>query len=397
MTRLTEAQIADLKDRVDLVKLAGDLGARLRTSGSKWVGSCPVCGGGTRATRFEIKGDGWVCAVCEDGGDAIRLVRQVSGCDFASAIERLGGPRVLDQEEERKLQAQREARERKQKAEADAYREKERATCLKIWERGRAPSSERLGLYHAARRLLLPSTALIREADDVAFYHGEEIDERGYKQPRVIYRGPAQLAAFLDNDGAFVGLHITHLKADWSAKAEIVDPDTGEVLNPKKMRGTKKGSHIVLRTPPSAAIEAARREGHPIRLFIGEGIETTGQVGTSLKHTRRLLPADIFWASGDLGNLGGHALGTVPHPELKTPKGRPQRVPSAEPDRDAPAIRIPDEVTHLCLLGDGDSDPFLTRMTLERGRNRYARPGLSIATPIAPAGEDFNSMTRGIA
>ena len=36
------------------------------------VGSCPVCGGGARASRFEIKGQGWVCAVCEDGGDAIK-------------------------------------------------------------------------------------------------------------------------------------------------------------------------------------------------------------------------------------------------------------------------------------------------------------------------------------
>lgn len=398
MTRLSEAQIADIKDRVDLVRLAGDLGARLRRSGAKWVGSCPICGGGARATRFEIKGQGassaWVCAVCEDGGDAIRLVRQVSGCDFASAIERLGGPRVLDQEEERRLQAQRAERERKEKAQAEAYREKERAACLRIWERGRAPSPERLGRYWSARRLLLPGSALIRESDDVAFYHGEEIDGRGYKQPRLLYRGPAQLAAFLDNVGGFVGLHLTHLKPDWSGKAEIVDPDTGEVLPAKKMRGTKKGSHLVLRQPPFAAIEAARRDGQPVRLFMGEGIETTGQVGTSLKHAGRLHPTDMFWASGDLGNLGGHALGTVAHPALKTPKGRPQRVPSDQPDRDAPAIRIPDAVTHLCLLGDGDSDPFLTRMTLERARNRYARPGLSIATPIAPAGEDFNSMTR---
>lgn len=390
MTRLTEAQIADVKERVDLARLAGDLGARLRKSGAKWVGSCPICGGGQRATRFEIKGDSWVCAVCEDGGDAIRLVRQVSGCDFASAIERLGGPRVLDRQEELQLQAQRAERERKEKAQADAYREKERATCLKIWERGRSPTAEHLGRYYAARRLLLPGSALIREADDVAFYHGEEIDERGYKQPRLLWRGPAQFAAFLDNAGQFVGLHITHLKPDWSGKAEVVDPDTGEVLPAKKMRGTKKGSHIVLRQAPSAmAGDGARR------LFMGEGIETVAQVGTSLKHAGRLHPLDMFWASGDLGNLGGASLGTVPHPELKTPKGRPQRVPSAEPDFEAPAIRIPDEVTHLCLLGDGDSEPFLTRMTLERARNRYARPGLSIAIAMAPAGEDFNSMTRG--
>lgn len=394
MTRLSEAQIADLKERVDLAALAQDLGARLRRSGAKWVGSCPVCGGGARATRFEIKAGGWVCAVCEDGGDAIRLVRQVSGCDFASAIERLGGPRVLDQEEERRLQAQREARARKEKAEAEAYRQREREACLRIWERGRAPSPERLGRYYEARRLLLPGSALIREAEDVAFFHGKAIDEQGREYSPVLYRGPAQLAAFLDNEHRFVGLHITHLKPDWSGKAEIVDPDTGEVLPAKKMRGTKKGSHIVLRQSMADDRGEARERGEPVRLFMGEGIETVAQVGTSLKRAGRLLPIDMFWASGDLGNLGGASLGTVAHPELKTPKGRPQRVPSAEPDLDAPAIRIPDEVTHLCLLGDGDSEPFLTRMTLERARNRYARPGLHIAIAMAPAGEDFNSMTR---
>lgn len=371
------------------------------------AGPCPACGGRDRFAVHLVKRK-FNCRHCEvKGGDALALALVGEHVAFVEACEVLSGrerpKRVAEEtpEERAARSARREALDRsieddrrKRDEESNRYRERERATCLRIWERGRAPTPERLGRYHAARGLLLPATALIREAEDVAFYHGEEIDERGFEQPRVLYRGPAQLAAFLDNEGAFVGLHITHLKPDWSGKAELVDPATGEVLNAKKMRGTKKGSHIVLRTPPASAIEAAQRDGQPIRLFMGEGIETTGQVGTSLKHTRRLLPSDIFWASGDLGNLGGGSLGTVAHPSLKTPKGRPQRVPSDKPDLEAPAIRIPDAVTHLCLLGDGDSEPFLTRMTLQRARNRYARPGLSIATPIAPAGEDFNSMTR---
>jgi hypothetical protein len=392
MSRLTEAQIADLKDRVDLADLAQGLGARLRQSAGRWVGSCPICGGGRLATRFEIKASGWVCAVCEDGGDAISLVRKATGCDFGSAIERLGGPRVLTPEEERKLAGDRANKEKREKAQAESYRRSEIAACRRIWEMGRAPTADRLGRYHAGRGLLLPSTALIRELDNAAYFHGEEVDERGRRQPRVLYRGPAQVAAQIDNDGEFVGVHITYLLADWSAKVELSDPETGELLPSKKMRGSKKGAHIVLRTPASAEIERARREGQPVRLFMGEGIETVGQVGTSLKHARRLMPADMFWASGDLGNLGGAHLGTVAHPTLKTPKGRPQRIPGPEPDVDAAAILIPAEVTHLCLLGDGDSEPFLTSTTMERARRRYARPGLTIGIAMAAAGEDFNSM-----
>lgn len=392
MTRLSDAQIADLKDRVDLADLAQGLGARLRQSGGRWVGSCPICGGGRLATRFEIKATGWVCAVCEDGGDAISLVRKATGCDFGSAIERLGGPRVLSADEERKLAADRAEKERREKAQAESYRRSEIAACRRIWEMGSAPSAERLGRYHAARGLLLPATALIRQIDALAYFHGEEVDEQGRRQPRVLHRGPAQVAALIDNAGTFGGVHITWLRADWAGKAEIIDPETGELLPAKKMRGSKKGAHIVLRTPASADVERARREGWPIRLFMGEGIETVGQVGTSLKQTRRLQPCDMFWASGDLGNLGGAHVGTIAHPTLKTPKGRPQRVPGPDPDVDAAAIAIPEEVTHLCLLGDGDSDPFLTTTTMERARRRYARPGLAIGIAMAALGQDFNSM-----
>ena len=387
--------------------LCGFAPAKGKDKGNDIAGPCPACGGRDRFAVHLVKRK-FNCRHCEvKGGDALALALVGERVAFVDACEKLSGrerPKRVSAEtpEERaQRQSRREALDQRiasdqaqREQDQNRYRERERAACRRIWDAGRAPTADRLGRYLAARHLMLPGTALIREADDVAFFHGEEIDERGFKHPRVIYRGPAQLAAMLDNAGEMVGLHITHLKPDWCGKVELFDPETGELLNAKKMRGTKKGSHIVLRTPPSAAIEAARLAGQPIRLFMGEGIETTGQVATSLKVARRFLPCDIFWASGDLANLGGDAVQTIAHPSLKTPKGRAQRLPSAVPNLDAPAIAIPDFVTHLCLLGDGDSEPFLTRTTLERGRARYARPGLSIATPIAPEGEDFNSMAR---
>lgn len=391
MTLLSEQQIADVKERVDLASLAQDLGAKLRHSGGRYVGSCPVCGGGARSNRFEVKGSGWVCAVCADGGDAIRLVRQVLGLDFAGAIERLGGPRVLSREESEQLARQRREREMKEKAEADGYRRREIAACKRIWESGRSPA-ELIGSYWLGRGLLLPSTALLREADSVAYFHGKVTNEQGRSEPRVIARTPAQLALMLDNDGRATGLHITHLATGGLSKATIVDPDTGEVLPAKKMRGSKKGCHIRVRQPPREALLQAARAGRRIRLLMGEGIETVGSVATDLQRKGRLDPLDIFWAAGDLGNLGGPHLETVAHPTLKGPSGRPQRVPGPDPDPAGPAIAIPDFVTDVVLLGDGDSEPFLTQQTLERARRRYGRPGRRVAIAMAPEGRDFNDL-----
>lgn len=402
------------------VQLCGFTPAKGLNRGKDHAGPCPDCGGRDRFSvhygkrKFNCRGCG------AKGGDALALALVGGRVAFVDACEELSGePRPARiaaetaeeraaREERRRESDRRQAEEAQaREAEQEQYRARERAACRRIWESGRAPTTSGLGRYFEARRILLPASALIREADDVAFYHGEEIDERGFRHPRAITRGPAMLAQMLDNDGVFVGLHITHLKADWSGKAEIFDPETGEALPPKKMRGSKKGSHIVLRSPGDHP--GARFADMPIRLFIAEGIETVASVAVALKATGRLMVADHFWAAGDLGNLGGPHAGTIAHPVLKTPKGRAQRLPGPAPDFSKPGILIPPDVTHLVLLGDGDSEHVLTETTLERGRRRYAAdrarlrdadpsiPPLAIGVAMAPEGDDFNDMLRGAA
>lgn len=372
------------------------------------AGPCPACGGRDRfsvmpaARKFN-------CRKCGAKGlNALSLALVGERLSFLDACRELTGedPPRADMRETAEQQAER-ARKRaemdtriaaedvRRAAEAADYRERERAACRRLWDMGRAPTLEKLGRYFSARGILLPASALIREADEVAFFHGEEEDERGFRRPRLIHRGPAMLAQMLDNAGDFVGLHLTYLAPDWCGKAAIADPDTGEVLNPKKMRGSKKGSHTVLRQPDDEAIHAAQAAGARIRLFIGEGNETVASVGSALKRAGRLDALDHFWGSGDLGNLGGPADGTLAHPTLKTPKGRAQRLPGPVPDFNAPGIIIPPYVTHLVLLGDGDSERVLTETVLERGRRRYAREGLTIGIAMAPDDHDFNDMVRG--
>ena len=192
------------------------------------------------------------------------------------------------------------------------------------------------------------------------------------------------VAAIRDNEGAITGAHLTYLRPDFSGKAKIVDPATGETLPAKKVRGSKAAAHIVLRQPPEI-----------LRLFMGEGIETVLSVATALRAAGKLRSGDGFWSSVDLGNLGGRAMETVSHPSLTTPKGRAALVPGPQPDFDAPGILIPAGVTELVLLGDGDSDAFTTQMAMLRGAARYARPGLKIRIAMAPTGMDFNDVLRG--
>jgi len=387
---LSPAQIEELKGRVDLVSLAEQLGAKLRRSGRHVMGTCPICGGGAKATRFEVKGAAWVCAVCGDGGDAIKLIQAVTGCDFPAAVERLGGARPLTREEEAKIAAERERREAKRQAEQERYRQKEIEAARLIYDRGRAlKPGGAISRYLAARNCdggpgLAPG---LRGAADVPYFHGETIDDVGRKSPRVVHRGPALLSPIYDNEGAFSALHITWLQADFTGKASIVDPDTGEVLPAKKVRGSKNGGHIVIRGSAD----------RPKRLFMGEGIETVYSVATALHRCGRLARGDLFWSSVDLGNLGGRATATVAHPTLRGPNGRPQRIPGPVPDMNPaiPSISIPASIEQLVLLGDGDSDPFLTTTTLERGRARYARDGLRIGIAMAEGGRDFNDMLEG--
>jgi hypothetical protein len=127
----------------------------------------------------------------------------------------------------------------------------------------------------------------------MSYWHGETIDERGRKAPRQIHAGPAMCGAFIRPDGKFGGLHLTWLNVATSpgdvtapapVKAEILDPDSGEVLNSKKMRGSKTGAYI-----------AIVMHDAPRRLVIGEGIETVLSVWTAMHQAGR---RSTTWPSG---------------------------------------------------------------------------------------------------
>jgi hypothetical protein len=249
----------------------------------------------------------------------------------------------------------------------------------------------------------LPDRLPLRFAPQVAYFHGEDVDKLGRKSPRVIWLGPAMLAPIVDAGGTFCAVHITWLNTELpSGKAIVVDPESGETLSSKKVRGSKAGNTIRLvepypHVPAFEKADQISQEQATFLLYIGEGIETVLSVWLALKRGGRDLSRSFFWSSVDLGNLAGKAAESVPHPSLVDKAGRVRRVPGPQPDMSDRGIIFPAEVCELVLLGDGDSDFYTTRMALARAAARYARPSLTIAGAIADDGKDFNDELRQVA
>jgi hypothetical protein len=86
---VTGLQRDGLARNTEILVVAERLGARLKKAGGEWVGPCPRCGG---RDRFAINPRKRLfnCRGCRVGGDAIDLLRLVTGSTFAEAAELIG-------------------------------------------------------------------------------------------------------------------------------------------------------------------------------------------------------------------------------------------------------------------------------------------------------------------
>src|ERR1035437_1818789 len=361
--RITEAELEDLKSRNPCDIVAGGW-VSLRRHGQKMVGPCPICSADPKsrdATRFECWADGWVCAVCADGGDVIRLVERVNGCSFMDAIAFLGGKRELVPGEAMLAEAHRAKLRAERERESKAYRERERRKLWAMWHPAVPIAGTVAESYLALRHLTAPvtSTARLRYLANCPMY------VTGAASTKPVHTGPAMLAAIVGADGRFSGLHITWLDlARPKGKAEVPDPTTGDLLPAKKVRGSKSGGRIEI--VPRAA---------PRRLIIGEGIETVLAVWTALDGAGQDLTDTAFWSAVDLGNLGGRAAATVPHPTLKTANNHTRRVPGPVPDQiwcgSASNISMPRSQRPASRGGSSSSRPI--RRAISASPNQKSR------------------------
>ncbi|MCW4114763.1 hypothetical protein NPA31_007275 [Aurantimonas sp. MSK8Z-1] len=426
--------IAEAVDRLGLE-------AGLKRAGlGELAGPCPACGGTDRFAVNTAKNK-WNCRGAGGGDDAIGLAAHLGGLDpkrrtdFLAACAAVTGLPVPDGSEEgaearaareRLLAERRDAATRaageRERASAD-FRDREREKA-----RGKWRAAERWRPGDAVARYLslrlgghpLPALPQLRLIAAEPYWHGA--DERG--QPHALHEGPAMVAPFVDADGRVIGCHLTWIAPESSApplsfgsaslaggrasyrkgRPILVDSATGQSLPAKKMRGSKKGGLI----PLVGWIETQDRivpDPGRTRLVIGEGVENTLAVAIAeAPGPGRARTDTLYAAAGDLGNLAGPAdpASGFAHPTLKDKGGkRALRVqgPVPKPGQGpGEACQVPDQVTEILLVADGDSEPYATMAAMLRAERRLQAPGRSVATAWPPRrGCDFSDLLTGAA
>jgi hypothetical protein len=335
----------------------------------------------------------WGCKYGSCGGDTFTFLERFEGLDFRSALAMLfGGEVVSDPALAARLEEERLARKAEREKRETAQAEDERRKAYEMWGRG-TPVADTLADAYFRHRGLEPvrSKALRFNANEPYYCVPDELGA----DPIVVHRGPCLYAAIQGPDGRFLGLHRTWLDPRLGApdmppkasgKAQIFAPD-GTPMVAKKMRGGKQGGAIRLHD------FVGERDARPRVFIAGEGIETTETVYQALVRYGDPSKAYFAYAAGDLGNLSGGGLGlSTPHPEKRN-----RLVPPDEPDPSAPSLMPPEWATSAILLGDSDSDSYVTGARLRCAQKRWRKAGCPTVIRMADPTLDFNDMVRGAA
>lgn len=373
----------DRARNADVIGVAESLGAAFKANSEAGI-PCPGCGGTDRFAVSRSK-NVFSCRASGEGGDAIRLVRHILGCGFAEAIEILTGVKPAPvRSPAEAASAQRED---------NAYREKARRAAHGIWRSAGRPGDLLRG-YFGLRGLLANPTVIptLREIGVHPYWTWSKEQQRFVK----VGEAPAMIAAITDASGRFVGVHQTWLDlARPNGKAEFFDPETGEQLDAKKVRGSQRGGRIVLRGPRTGA-----PNDHPQfdRLAVGEGLETV------LGWDQVKAPEwTALWVAINLDNMSGRATESVPHPTMQRVDalGRKRTVKVAGPCPDMADTQClivpPGRFSRVTFLGDGDSDSFSTTAAMHRARARApadSHPVIDWAPPGMDWGDVANQAKR---
>lgn len=341
-------------------------GVSLRRAGGEWIGLSPFNFEKTPSFTVCDRRGFFHCFSSGQHGDIFDAVQHFKGLGFSEAVRFLGGEQEITPEDRERIQRKRREREEREEAE----RQRTMSRIERIFDNARSI----IGTYGAdylERRILTvdPSWTF-----DLRFV--ERLVYRGFRdedadQTEELGKFPAMLAAIRDVSGAMIGLHRTYL--DNEKPVKLMPPGDRRRNRSKKILGEVTGGMIRL------------SEIGP-RLAMGEGIETTRAWFEMSKSRSGITIASAV----SLGNLAGASAGSVKHPDDNR-----KRVPNGEPDEDRPGVILPPHVEEVILLGDGDSDPPMTRQRLRVAGNRFRAQGREVRVHMAPKGKDFNDIRIG--
>ena len=269
----------------DILSEAATRGAKLTRRGSEWIGPCPLCGGRDRFS-INVRKRVFHCRGCQIGGDVIRLVQHLEGCDFATAVAQLAESASTSIGSRFERPPVYQASPVEQSSEADI-----RAAALAIWEEARNPIATPGELY-LNRRGLQVSPEL---AGDVLRFHSALLFDG--------HRVPGLVALFRDV-----------VTDEPTAIQRVFLQPNGERIG-RRMLGRVRGAAIKL--DGDAEVAAG--------LHIGEGLETC--------MAARTLDFKPVWAVGSAGGIQKFPVCPASRPSPSCVKPMTEARTSAPPKR----------------------------------------------------------------
>jgi hypothetical protein len=343
----------------------------LKKAGRELVGLCPFHG--ERTPSFYVNpGKGvYLCYGCGAKGDVIGFYRDIHRLDDKTAIAELAARAGLMPEDEAARIAPRQRfatpmAATYSKQEEERYRAATIDWSRDIWRVSR-PAPGSLVERYLIRRGIDP--VAIGGLPPSLRFHPDLPSDKAPGAPHY----PAMVAAVQNDEGRITGIHRTFLARNGDAKAPL-----GKQA--KKMLGVCWGGATRL-----APVDDV--------LAIGEGIETSLSVLQALRQHGSTVPV---WAALSLGNIAGRGeeWRRRRKSEVEHPTRPGVRIPAPWPDLDRPGFLPPATVKRLIILGDGDSDPHITRALINCATLRFQRMGLEVRVAWAEPGKDFNDMIQ---
>lgn len=357
---------------------------KLRRAGSEQVGLCPFHM--EKSPSFTVNDRKGIihCFGCGWSGDLIRFYAEVRGIRMVEAIRALASDAGIDDPIARERLA-RQSRARREEMDAKrAVAKQSEAQKLRTVFASRVAMTGTPVETYLRHRCCWPGfdVPTIGCLMNYPYWHVPSGSERPVKCGLF----PVMVAVMLMPDRSFAGLHMTYLQPDGQGKAEVICPETGEVLPAKKVRTAIP--HI-----SGCGIYLTPLRSH---MGVAEGIEN------ALTWMIRR-PDWGFVAAYSLDNLAGAGLG-----EGKRRRDVPKRrYPSKEPMMSQPGYRPPwgdemlawreaEPVRDISVLADNDSkDPVAARCLFERARRKFSNIGYRSRVIFPPAGKDWNDVIRG--
>ena len=355
-----------VKDAVSILDVVQSYGIAMRRQGREYAGLSPFKAERTPSFYVDTEKQVFKCFASGEGGDVIRFVELMDGCDFRMALAKLAGEAGLSlgDEEEMRRRAARLADQRRAQAQQQAEEKRRRmATAWDIWQATRPAEGTPVEAYLAYRGIdcaalervygwRVPHT--LRYAPDISV---PVADGQWHRGPAMV----GAVSADVRERRVFRGIHRTMLAPGGLGKAGI----------PKAKKTLVRILCAETRLSPEGELAV-----------IGEGYETVLSVMSALaRDGRRVFGLSALF----LDNLAGGGL--------RAPGTGYGRAPTPVPDPERPGLMLPPCVRRVILLKDADGkEPGAIDVLLRRAATKFRRAGIATSIAAPEAGKDFNDV-----